>query len=177
MVGGTPLVNCPTQPTCLAHLDLCICQLSRRWQPSLALSKMFEHLLRPWNGIGVVFFAKYVFFIYKVKVLSKACPKNSHKWLSLVFFPHPAIMCLIWWAAPHQLLQVFLSQAHSYLLTFKRLNHVPFNLQMIFQIEAYQIKHMLDLISDSGSPNQTFAWFDEHPIHNSERLGFCRHLW
>ena len=41
------LVNCPTQPTCLAHLDLCICQLSRRWQPSLALSKMFEQFLRP----------------------------------------------------------------------------------------------------------------------------------
>ena len=35
-----PLVTCPTQPTCfLFYLDLCICQLSRRWQPSLALSK------------------------------------------------------------------------------------------------------------------------------------------
>ena len=52
------LVNCPTQPTCLAHLDLCICQLSRRWQPSLALSKLFEPLLRPWNGIWVNFFCK-----------------------------------------------------------------------------------------------------------------------
>ena len=41
------LVNCPTQPTCIAHCDLCICQLSRRWQPSLALSKMFEPFLRP----------------------------------------------------------------------------------------------------------------------------------
>ena len=41
------LVNCPTQPTCIAHCVLCICQLSRRWQPSLALSKMFEPFLRP----------------------------------------------------------------------------------------------------------------------------------
>ena len=45
--GGAWVVNYPTQPTCLAHLDLCICQLSRRWQPSLALSKMFEQFLRP----------------------------------------------------------------------------------------------------------------------------------
>ena len=45
-LGGT-LVNCPTQPTCIAHCDLCICQLSRRWQPSLALSKMFEPSHRP----------------------------------------------------------------------------------------------------------------------------------
>ena len=44
---GSGLVNCPTQPTCIAHCDLCICQLSRRWQPSLALSKMFEPSHRP----------------------------------------------------------------------------------------------------------------------------------
>ena len=25
--GLWPLVNCPTQPTCIAHCDLCICQL------------------------------------------------------------------------------------------------------------------------------------------------------
>ena len=24
---GDELVNCPTQPTCFAHFDLCICQL------------------------------------------------------------------------------------------------------------------------------------------------------
>ena len=24
------LVNCPTQPTCFAHFDLCICQLSQQ---------------------------------------------------------------------------------------------------------------------------------------------------
>ena len=41
------VVNRPTQPTCNAHCDLCICQLSRRWQPSMALSKMFEPFLRP----------------------------------------------------------------------------------------------------------------------------------
>ena len=44
---GDELVNCPTPPTCIAHCDLCICQLSRRWQPSLALSKMFEPSHRP----------------------------------------------------------------------------------------------------------------------------------
>ena len=33
---GQRLVHCPTQPTCIAHCDLCICQLSRRWHPSLA---------------------------------------------------------------------------------------------------------------------------------------------
>ena len=55
---GAPLVNCPTQPTCIAHCDLCICQLSRRWQPSLALSKMFEPSHRPWCGIWVDFFCK-----------------------------------------------------------------------------------------------------------------------
>ena len=25
--GSDELVNCPTQPTCIAHCDLCICQL------------------------------------------------------------------------------------------------------------------------------------------------------
>ena len=55
---GWILVNCPTQPTCIAHCDLCICQLSRRWQPSLALSKMFEPSHRPWCGIWVDFFCK-----------------------------------------------------------------------------------------------------------------------
>ena len=33
---GTYLVNCPTQPTCIAHFDLCICQLhfrtNSRWE-------------------------------------------------------------------------------------------------------------------------------------------------
>ena len=45
--GYLYLVNCPTQPTCIAHCDLCICQLSRRWKHSLALSKMFEPSHRP----------------------------------------------------------------------------------------------------------------------------------
>ena len=58
------LVNCPTQPTCLAHLDLCICQLSRRWKHSLALSKMFEQFLRPWNGVWVDFFLQNMYFWY-----------------------------------------------------------------------------------------------------------------
>ena len=38
------LVNCPAHPIRFAHCDLCICQLSRRWKPSLGVSLMFELL-------------------------------------------------------------------------------------------------------------------------------------
>ena len=57
-IRGPTLVNCPTQPTCIAHCVLCICQLSRRWQPSLALSKMFEPFLRPRYDIWADFVCK-----------------------------------------------------------------------------------------------------------------------
>ena len=46
------LVNCPTHPIRFAHCDLCICQLSRRWKPSLGVSLMFQ-LLFP-GGMSVL---------------------------------------------------------------------------------------------------------------------------
>ena len=94
--------------------------------------------LSPPTGHDVVsepiFFAKYVFLMYKLEVWGENCSKNCQKLLSLVVFSHPAILCSIWGAAPQQLFIVFLSQAHSYLFASTWLNHLPFNSQMMFQI-------------------------------------------
>ena len=46
------LVNCPTHPIRFAHCDHCICQLSRRWKPSLGVSLMFELLFS--GGMSVL---------------------------------------------------------------------------------------------------------------------------
>ena len=116
-----------------------------------------------------ILFAKYVFLMYKLEDLGENCSKNSQKLLDLVVFPQPAILCLIWGAAPQQLLIVFLSQPHSYLFSSMRLNHMPFIPKVIFQTvwndesffvtEAQKRSRFTHPLQAFSSEFSTMVWF------------------
>ena len=95
------LVNCPTHPLRFAHCDLCICQLSRRWKPSLGVSLMFE-LLFP-GGMSVLnySFCRISIPWQWIRARSKKTGwKNGKTSGKNCFLPNffLKVSCLIWWA-------------------------------------------------------------------------------
>ena len=50
------LVNCPTQPTCLAHFDLCICQNKSNVRNMKCISKRLDWLQTP---LAIVYCCRY----------------------------------------------------------------------------------------------------------------------
>ena len=81
----------------------------------------------------LIFFAKYVFLIYKLEVLGENCPKNISEMTKFSGFP----------PSSNSVFDLMSNRAH-------------------------QIKHMLDLMSNSGSPNQTYVRFDEQSCSSNQ---------
>ena len=73
------LVDCPTHLTLFSWFCICICQLSRRWQPSLSWCKMFEPSPGPKNAGEGWFFSKYVLYVYGKGENLKKAPEKGEK--------------------------------------------------------------------------------------------------
>ena len=81
-----------------------------------------------------IFFAKYVFLIYKLEVLGENCPKNISEMTKFSGFP----------PSSNSVFDLMSNRAHQ----IKHMLDLMSN-------GAHQIKHMFDLMSNSGSPNRT----------------------
>jgi hypothetical protein len=98
----------------------------------------------------LIFFAKYVFLIYKLEVLGENCPKNISEMTKFSGFP----------PSSNSVFDLMSNRAHQIKHMLDLMSNRAHQIKHMFDLMsngAHQIKHMLDLMSNSGSPNQTYA--------------------
>ena len=98
----------------------------------------------------LIFFAKYIFLMYKKEVLGENCPKKISEMTRFSGFP----------PSSNSVFDLMSNRAHQIKhmldLMSNRAHQIKHMLDLMSN-RAHQIKHMLDLMSNFGSPNQTYA--------------------